>query len=85
MTDRHRPPSASRELTKITFELERAAWHGQATETLWGEEVGSGRYRLLNSPFFATGVSFMDVVRATPSDIGLMFAGASIRGGHSIS
>ena len=40
-------------------------------ETLWAEPLGGGRYRLENSPFFAYGVSWLDVVEATPDSTGL--------------
>jgi len=39
---------------------------------MWGEPVAGSDagdlYRVRNSPFFARGVSFLDVVRAEPSD-----------------
>ncbi|WP_170136348.1 DUF4265 domain-containing protein [Nannocystis exedens] len=38
----------------------------QSSESLWAEDLGSGRYKLRNSPWFMYGVSFEDVVRARP-------------------
>lgn len=75
----------SESTAKIRFELESEAWHGSATETLWAEQVGRGRYRLRNSPFFAFGVSAEDVVFAGEEDEGGAhpFVGVSLRGGHS--
>jgi hypothetical protein len=35
-------------------------------ETLWGTPLGRNKYRLENSPFFAYGVSWLDVVEARP-------------------
>jgi hypothetical protein len=35
-------------------------------ETLWATPLGRRRYRLENSPFFAYGVSWLDVVEARP-------------------
>lgn len=33
-------------------------------ETLWAHDLGSDRYRLANSPFYAYGVSWQDIVHA---------------------
>jgi hypothetical protein len=33
-------------------------------ETLWATTLGEDRYRLDNSPFFAYGVSWLDVIEA---------------------
>ncbi len=81
-------------LVRIVFELDPSEWHGSATERLWAEPVGVGRYRLRNTPFFAFDVSFEDIVfgqeREEPSlpetdtrVSQIYFAGVSIRGGHS--
>lgn len=35
-------------------------------ETVWATPLGDGRYRLDNSPFWAYGVSWKDVVEAAP-------------------
>src|SRR4051794_38179269 len=41
-------------------------------ETLWATPLGRHRYRLENSPFFAYGVSWLDVVEARPPATGEM-------------
>ena len=41
----------------------------QDSETLWATPLGSNLYRLENSPFFAYGVSWLDIVEALKSDI----------------
>ena len=41
-------------------------------ETLWAERVGEDLYRLDNSPFFAYGVSWQDVVEAHPDAHGML-------------
>jgi hypothetical protein len=41
-------------------------------ETLWAVPVGSGLYRLDNSPFWAYGVSWNDVVEARPDSDGML-------------
>lgn len=40
-------------------------------ETLWADDLGAGRYRLDNVPFFTRGVSLGDIVTATPNAQGL--------------
>lgn len=42
-------------------------------ETLWATPIDSGFYRLENSPFFAYGVSFGDIVEAVPEEDGFLF------------
>src|SRR6476661_1521622 len=37
-------------------------------ETMWATPVGPDRYRLENSPFYAYGVSWLDVVEALPDE-----------------
>jgi hypothetical protein len=70
-------------LVKVTFTLEPGTWHGSATETLWAEPIGPGQYRLENSPFFAFGISYKDVVLARPDGSKILFVETFSRGGHS--
>lgn len=71
-------------LLKVAVELEPGAWHGHALERLWAEGVGDGRYRLRNTPFYAKGLSFEDIVFAEARDNGhLVVSGVSLYGGHS--
>ncbi len=52
-------------------------------ETLWATPVGENRYRLENSPFFAYGVSWLDVVEAAPDAVGqLVLSGVVQKSGH---
>jgi hypothetical protein len=52
-------------------------------ETLWAERVGPDRYRLDNSPFWAYGLSWLDVVEARPDENGqLAFARIVEKSGH---
>jgi hypothetical protein len=37
-------------------------------ETMWATPVGPDRYRLENSPFYAYGFSWLDIVEARPED-----------------
>ena len=43
---------------------------GENIETLWATPVGEGEYQLDNSPFWAYGVSWKDVVAAAPDSDG---------------
>ena len=71
-------------LVRIVFELGGDTWHGFSAERVWAAPVAGGRFRLRNSPFYAHGVSFEDVVFAKPGPDGsLIFSGVSIRSGHS--
>lgn len=45
---------------------------GENVETLWAERVGPDLYRLDNSPFWAYGVSWRDVVEAHPESDGML-------------
>jgi hypothetical protein len=53
-----------RNRTKVAIDLHQGDLAG--AETLWAEEVSDGRYRLLNTPFFAFGYSWGDIVRCAP-------------------
>jgi uncharacterized protein DUF4265 len=70
-------------LLKVKFELPSDAWHGHSSESLWVEELTSCKYRIENSPFFAIGVSFEDIVTASNRGGDLCFDGVVIFGGHS--
>ena len=51
-------------------------------ENMWAESVENG-FRLENSPFYAYGVSYQDIVSAELDDGILVFKGILTRGGHS--
>jgi hypothetical protein len=74
---------AQHALVKVKFVLDPGEWHGSATETLWAAPVGQNQYRLENSPFYAFGVSYQDVVAAQRTDNELEFVSVVSRGGHS--
>ena len=54
------------EMVKIEFRVEDSDG-GTDVETLWATPMGNNRYRVENSPWFAYGVSFLDIVRALPA------------------
>ncbi len=62
-------PGAYDDLAKVAFRI--TGEEGESdVETLWATPLGNDLYRLKNSPWFAYGVSFLDVVRARPDDAG---------------
>lgn len=72
---------------KIFFKLDSADWHGSPSETLWAKPLScadkAAAFELENSPFYAKGVSYLDVVRAVKRDGQYEFAGTITPGGHS--
>jgi len=54
---------ADEALTKIHLDLP-LHW-GTGGESLWAEDLGGDLYRVRNVPFYAYGLNFADVVRAT--------------------
>lgn len=70
-------------MKRMVFNLDAGSWHGSATETVWVEPLESGNYRVENSPFYAFGVSYMDIVGGIDDDGLLIFDGVISRGGHS--
>ena len=51
-------------------------------ETLWASSLGNDHYKLDNSPFYAYGVSWEDVVEAFPNDGVLEFARCVTKSGN---
>lgn len=70
-------------LHKITFVLPPGEWHGVAQETLWCEDMEHDRYRLHNTPFFITGLSYDDIVATEIRNGVACFKSVLVRGGHS--
>jgi hypothetical protein len=62
-------------LERIIVPLGEEPWHGFAEETMWVKKVGDGLYQLQNTPFFAKGLAYLDVVCAKPEDGKLMLSG----------
>lgn len=54
--------TVSRGSDKVVVPLGQDAWHGFAEEVMWARKVGDERYELQNTPFFAKGLAFLDVV-----------------------
>ncbi|TMJ23045.1 MAG: hypothetical protein E6G95_20135 [Alphaproteobacteria bacterium] len=59
----------ARRLFKVRFELDPSDCHGTGSELLWAAPAADpGTFELQNSPFHATGVSYLDIVAARPAE-----------------
>lgn len=62
-----RVESATEHLIKMVFELTSAQTMGDVTtESVWAEQVEANAFKIMNTPFHVTGLSFLDVVSARP-------------------
>lgn len=68
---------------KIVFPLEKEPLQRFENEILWARHVKEHEYQILNSPFFASGISYLDLVTVIPSNQMLVFSEVVQRGGHS--
>lgn len=75
--------AASKELEKVIVPLEQDAWHGFTEEVMWAKEVNNGQYELQNTPFFAKGLAFLDVVTVQSLDGRLVMTNVSRHSRHS--
>jgi len=75
--------ASTQSLVKVFFELDDSDWHGYGSESVWAEPISSDRYRLRNTPLFAKGVSFEDVVFVKETEDGFLYKSTSIAAGHS--
>lgn len=78
-----RRPNTESALAKVHFELDPREWHGHSSESLWAHPLPKSRYRLCNTPFFAKGVSFEDVVLVKKIDGMNWFLKIDAESGHS--
>lgn len=68
---------------RVTAVLDPSEAKGFGSESLWAEPLGSDRYRIRNSPFFAYGISTEDIVIAKLEDQVLKVQNVILRGNHS--
>ena len=62
-----RVEATNEHLIKIVFELTGAQAMGDVTtETIWAEQLEANAFKVMNTPFHITGLSFQDVVSARP-------------------
>jgi Domain of unknown function (DUF4265) len=80
----------NKSLVRVYFELNAEEYHGGGLEGIWAEPFETSPsgtvYRLLNSPFYAKGISYQDIIRTAPrfdGGEGQMFAGVIEHSGHS--
>lgn len=66
---------------KIAFDLTGTGWK-IPVETVWAEQKGENKYKLLNSPFCAYGYSFDDIVSVSDKN-GQLFVDGVVYRGHS--
>jgi hypothetical protein len=81
-------PESTLDHVKVRFDLDESDWHGRPNETLWAKPVESPNqdvYQLMNSPLFAKGISFLDLVRTRPTNEDLIFEFVEVtnHSGHS--
>jgi len=70
-------------LTKVYFTLDASDWHGKSSESLWAEVLSVEKFKLKNSPFFAKGISFEDIVLTEKYDGKKYYIRTAISSGHS--
>jgi hypothetical protein len=70
-------PQNTGPLVKIAF------YYEGGTETMWAEQLGHGKYRLDNSPFYIYGISHNDIFAAISADGRLEFSAIESHEGHS--
>ena len=78
----------NRRLIKIEFTLDPSDWHGYQNETLWASQLDTHKDAILcelqNSPFYAKGVSYLDIILARiPSGGICQFVEKKQSSGHS--
>lgn len=70
-------------LRKVFFDLGDDEWHGRSSESLWAEHISGSKFKLRNSPFFAKGISFEDIVEVKEEDGRFIFVRSLIASGNS--
>lgn len=76
-------------LCKLIVELDENDWHSCSTESVWAEKISflnnkSALLRILNTPFYAKGLSFLDLVQGSMMDESMyQFSVVTTRSGHS--
>ncbi|MBW8636158.1 DUF4265 domain-containing protein [Hoeflea sp. WL0058] len=73
----------SDDLVKIVIELGEDGWLGHETEGVWAERISDDLYCILNSTWFAKGISFEDVVVTSEREEKLFYEHISAKSGNS--
>lgn len=74
---------ASPDMEKILFDLGKDAWHGFTEESVWATPLHGDVFRIENTPFFASGVSYKDTLRTQVIDGVRRTSSIVARAGHS--
>ncbi|MFE2059506.1 DUF4265 domain-containing protein [Streptomyces sp. NPDC059446] len=66
---------------KVHFrmEMDQDGWPPGSVESLRAVDLGDGRMRLYNTPWFVRGVASGDVIRVQPDDDGILWAGETVQ------
>ncbi|MEV7972961.1 DUF4265 domain-containing protein [Cellulomonas sp. NPDC089187] len=63
---------------RFALEPDEDGWPPVASEGIWAQPLGDGRYRLDNTPWFVRGTSANDVVAAAPDAAGTLWCSSTI-------
>lgn len=74
---------SSEKLSKMSVSLPSNEWHGYDSEGMWVKPLGCERYQIENSPFFAYGISYLDIVFARMLESKLVMVETVQYSGHS--
>ena len=69
-------------MLKLAFHLEDS-WGGVETENMWVELTDDKKLKIMNSPFYVTGVSYLDKVDYFVEEDRLFFLKVLEKSGHS--
>ncbi|WP_081262239.1 DUF4265 domain-containing protein [Ralstonia solanacearum] len=81
--DLHRLVDEREGVFKVVVSLPEDAWHNFSSELLWAEALEDGAMRVMNTPFFAKGLSYLDVISIKVESDGVFFNSVVSSGGHS--
>ena len=81
--DRPSTTSSNAEMRKIRITLPEEAWHKVQAEWVWAEKISDQVFALRNTPFYATGLSYGDLVKVENPDLNPTVLEVVSRGGHS--
>jgi hypothetical protein len=62
--NQHKTRNNDGKMVKLIVSLGSDSWHGFAEEEIWVKPVGTEAYEVHNTPFFAKGIAYLDVVSA---------------------
>lgn len=75
--------NSGNKLEKISFKLENDDWHHMSVESVWAEKISELQYRIMNTPFYIRGVSYLDTIKIKIQSDELWFQSTILESGHS--